>query len=175
MNRKAQRSRVPRAASRRRCRLSREATGLYTARTASDPERETAGAGEGVAIAVSWGGISTVTNKVLPMTSKKQFSPLCDLHHVPMRRVMLEEDSGEIRSYHACERRGCTRVFRDSNGYSDWIEGKFDESRTPTRACPQCGANLYLAEVDRSKKVEIWECPQSECNFSEEYPSPSAR
>lgn len=109
------------------------------------------------------------------MKSRQQFSPLCDLHHVSMRRVMLEEDSEEIRSYHACERRDCTRVFRDSNGYSDWIEGKFDDSRTSTWTCPRCGAVLYLAEVDRLKKVEIWECPQSECNFSEEYPSPSAR
>jgi|SRR5579862_875222 len=109
------------------------------------------------------------------MMSKQQFSPLCDVHHVPMRRVMLEEDSDDVRSYHACERRDCTRIFRDSNGYSDRTEGQFDGSRASTRTCPRCGATLYLAEVDRSQKVEIWECPQKECNFSEEYPSPSAR
>ena len=109
------------------------------------------------------------------MMSKQQFSPLCDVHHVTMRRVMLEEDSEDVRSYHACERRDCTRIFRDSNGYSDRTEGQFDGSRTSTRTCPQCGAILYLAEVDHSQKVETWECPQKECNFSEEYPSPSAR
>jgi len=109
------------------------------------------------------------------MMSKQQFSPLCDLHHVPMRRVMLEEDSEDVRSYHACVRRDCTRIFRDSNGYSDRTEGQFDGSRTSTRTCPRCGAVLYLAEVERSQKVETWECPQKECNFSAEYPSPSAR
>lgn len=109
------------------------------------------------------------------MISRRQFSPLCDLHHVAMRRVMLEEDSDEVRSYHACERRDCTRVFRDSDGYSDWTGGKFDDSRAAVRTCPRCGAILYLAEVDRSQKIEIWECPQQVCSFSEEYPSPAAR
>jgi len=88
---------------------------------------------------------------------------------------MLEEDSEDVRTYHACERRGCTRVFRDSNGYSDWIEGEFDVSRASTQTCPQCGAVLYLKAVDRSQKVEIWECPENKCDFSEEYRSPSAR
>ena len=109
------------------------------------------------------------------MTSRPQFSPLCDLHHVPMRRVMLEEDSEEVRSFHACERRDCTRVFRDLTGYSDWIAGEFDDSRVCTKACTRCGAVLYLAAVNRSQKIEIWECPQAECDFSEAYPSPSAR
>ena len=90
------------------------------------------------------------------MMSKHQFFPLCDVHHVPMRRVMLEENSEDVRSYHACERRDCTRIFRDSNGYSDRTEGQFDGSRTSTRTCPRCGAVLYLAEVDRSQKVETW-------------------
>ncbi len=109
------------------------------------------------------------------MTSKQQFSPLCDVHHVPMRRVMLEEDSEDVRTYHACQRRDCTRVFRDSNGYSDWIEGRFDGSRSSTRVCPRCKAVLYLAEVNHSQKVETWECPRNECSFSEDDPSPSAR
>lgn len=109
------------------------------------------------------------------MTSREQFSPLCDLHHAPMRRAMLEEDSEEVRSYHACERRDCTRVFRDSNGYSDWIEGRFDDSRASVRRCPRCGAVLYLAEVDHSRKIEIWECPRKQCDFSEERASPSAQ
>ena len=109
------------------------------------------------------------------MTSRQQFSPLCDLHHVSMRRVMLEEDSEEVRTYHACQRRDCTRVFRDFDGYSDLIQGSFDCSRASVRTCPRCGAVLYLAEVDSSKKMEIWECPQNECNFSEEYRSPSGR
>lgn len=52
-NRKARPVYVPRAGSRLLCRLNREATGLYIARTASDPERKTAVAEEGVAIAVS--------------------------------------------------------------------------------------------------------------------------
>lgn len=109
------------------------------------------------------------------MTSRQQFSPLCDLHHVSMRRVMLEEDSEEVRAYHACERRDCTRIFRDFDGYSDLIRGGFDDSRASVRTCPQCGAVLYLAEVDRSRKIETWECPQKDCNFSEECASPSAR
>lgn len=88
---------------------------------------------------------------------------------------MLEEDSQEIRSYHACIRRDCTRVFRDFNGYSDWIEGEFDNSRVSVQTCPRCGAVLYLAEVDHSQKIETWECPRRECDFSEECASPSAR
>lgn len=109
------------------------------------------------------------------LVSRQQFSPLCDLHHTPMRRLMLEEDSEEIRSYHACNRRGCTRVFRDSNGYSDLIDGNFDESRASVRKCPLCAAVLYLAEVDHSQKIEIWECPYAECDFSQDFSSPSAR
>ena len=109
------------------------------------------------------------------MTSRQEFSPLCDLHHVPMRRVMLEEDSEQFRSYHACERRDCTRIFRDSNGYSDRIEGEFNESRASVRTCPRCGAILYLADVDHSQKIETWECPQKQCDFSEEHASPSAQ
>jgi hypothetical protein len=109
------------------------------------------------------------------MTSRQQFSPLCDLHHVLMRRVMLEEDSEEVRSYHACTRRDCTRIFRDFDGYTDLIRGDFDDSRASIRTCPVCGAVTYLADVDHSRKIETWECPQSECNFSEQYPSASAR
>lgn len=109
------------------------------------------------------------------MMAKQQFSPLCDVHHVPMRRVMLEEDLEAIRSYHACERRDCSRIFRAPDGYSDRTEGQFDDSRTSTRTCPRCGSVLYLAEVDRSQKAETWECLQKECGFSQEYPSPAAR
>ncbi len=109
------------------------------------------------------------------MSSRQQFFPLCDLHNVPMRRVMMEEDLEEVRSYHACERRGCTRVFRESVGYMDLIPDGFDDSRASVRKCPQCGAILYLVEVDRSKKIETWECPQKDCIFSEDYASPSAR
>ena len=76
------------------------------------------------------------------MTSRQEFSPLCDLHHVPMRRVMLEEDSEQVRSYRACERRDCTRAFRDSNGYSDRIGGKFDDSRASVLTCPMWSHSL---------------------------------
>ena len=109
------------------------------------------------------------------MTSKQQFAPLCDLHHVSMRRVMLEEDSEEVRSYHACERCDCTRVFRDSAGYSDRIEDEFNDSWASSQRCPRCGAVLYLAAVDHVRKVETWECPEKKCRFSREYPSPAAR
>lgn len=109
------------------------------------------------------------------MTSRQQFAPLCDLHHTSMKRMMLEEDSEEIRSYHACGRHDCTRVFRDSIGYIDVIDGEFDDSRTSVQRCPRCGSILYLAEVDHSKKIETWECPQTDCDFAEEHRSPSAR
>ena len=109
------------------------------------------------------------------MTSRRQFSPLCDVHHTSMRRMMLEEQAEEVRSYHACDRRDCTRVFRDSSGYTDWIDGRFDESRAFIRKCPACGAVLYLAEVDHLRKIETWECPRSGCAFSDEFPSPAAR
>lgn len=109
------------------------------------------------------------------MVSQQQYSPLCDVHHTAMKRMMLEEDSEEIRSYHGCERRDCTRVFRDSSGYSDWIDGAFDESRALVRDCPACGGILYLAEVDQSRKLETWECPGTGCEFSEEFPSPYGR
>ena len=109
------------------------------------------------------------------MTSRQQFSPLCDLHHVSMRRVMLEEESEEVQSYHACERPDCTRIFRDSDGYTDLIRGGFDDSRASIRTCSQCGAVLYLAEVDRLQKIETWECPRNECDFSEDCASPAGR
>jgi predicted RNA-binding Zn-ribbon protein involved in translation (DUF1610 family) len=109
------------------------------------------------------------------MNSKQQFSPLCDLHHVSMRRVMLEEDRERVRSLHACVRRDCTRVFRDADGYSDWTEGALDKSRASVRTCPKCGAVLYLAEVNQSRKIETWECPQIDCDFSGESSAPAAR
>jgi hypothetical protein len=109
------------------------------------------------------------------MTSRQRFSPLCDVHHTRMQRMMLEEDREDIRSYHVCERRDCTRIFRDSTGYSDMISGEFDDSRASTKLCPVCGSVLYLAEVDHLKKIETWECPQAGCEYSGEYPSPSAR
>ncbi|MGA8162537.1 MAG: hypothetical protein WA399_00825 [Acidobacteriaceae bacterium] len=109
------------------------------------------------------------------MTSRQKFSPLCDVHHTSMQRRMLEEDSEQIRSYHGCDRPNCTRVFREASGYLDWIDGKFDESRALVRSCPSCGAILYLAEVDESRKIETWECPRTSCDFAEELPSPAAR
>lgn len=109
------------------------------------------------------------------MTSRQQFAPLCDVHHTGMQRKMLEEASEEVRTYHGCERRDCTRVYRDSNGYSDIVGGQFDDSRALRRVCPLCGAVLYLAEVNHSMKIEIWECPCTGCEYSEEYASPSGR
>ena len=109
------------------------------------------------------------------MSSSQQFSPLCDLHHTSMQRMMLEEDSEDVRSYHACLRRDCTRVFLPPTGYTDRIAGQFDQSRGSARPCPRCGSALYLAEVDHTLKVEMWECPQEACDYSGENPSPSAR
>lgn len=109
------------------------------------------------------------------MNCRRQFSPICDLHHTSMRRFMLEEDGDEIRSYHVCERPECTRIFRDSTGYSDLVGGQFDESRASVRTCPACGAILYLSEVDHSRKIENWECPGENCEFCGEFPSPSAQ
>ena len=108
------------------------------------------------------------------MTSEQQFSPLCDLHHVSMKHVMLEEDSVEVRSFYACQRHDCTRVFI-ANGYSDRTEGEFDDVRASVRRCPRCGSALYLSEVEQLKKIETWECSQGECNYSEESRSPSGR
>lgn len=129
---------------------------------------------------------NSILNSVLPspfpirhglpfVKSRPQFSPLCDLHHTPMQRVMLEEESEEVRSYHACQRQDCSRVFRDSTGYSDWLSGRFDQSRSSARRCPTCDAILYLAEVDHLRKIETWECPQDGCEFYEEFPSPAAQ
>ena len=92
-----------------------------------------------------------------------------------MQFMLEEEDPEEVRSYHACRRRDCTRIFRDSNGYSDVIGGQIDDSRASARTCPACGAVLYLAEANRSLKVETWECPRTDCDCSEQYPSPSGR
>jgi ribosomal protein S27AE len=111
----------------------------------------------------------------LALPSKQPFSPQCDLHHTTMRRMVFEEDSEETRSYHACGRRDCTRVFRDPTGYSDLIEGESYDSRVSAQICPRCGAVLYLADVEHSQKIETWECPQPGCDFSDEYPFPSAR
>ena len=109
------------------------------------------------------------------MTSSQQFSPLCDVHHTPMQRMMLEEDTEDVRSYHACKRRDCSRVFRPSTGYSDKGAGDFDESRASIKRCPGCGSALYLAEVDHVQKVETWECPEAGCEHSGEQRSPSGR
>jgi hypothetical protein len=107
---------------------------------------------------------------------KMMFSPLCDLHHQPMRRVMLEGSaSAETQSFHQCERRDCNRVFRDGHGYSDFMDGQFDASRASVRECSICAGTLYLAEVDQALKVETWECAETECSYSEEVTSPSSR
>jgi hypothetical protein len=175
--------------------LSREATGPSIARTVSAPGREAAEAAEAAEIAgiavkrqedrANEPAFRTMSlehkhaqenaEEPCPIMSNQQFSPLCDLHHVSMRRSVLEDDSQGVRSYYACVRRDCTRVFRESDGYSDRIAGEFNDSRAFAQKCPRCGTALYLAEVDHSKKVETWECLQIECDFREEYPSPSAR
>jgi len=107
---------------------------------------------------------------------KMQFSPLCDLHHCPMRRVMLEGSAAEeTQSFHQCERRDCNRIFRDSHGYSDFAEREFDATRISSRECPNCGGILYLSDVDHALKFETWECVELECNYTEDLPSPSSR
>jgi hypothetical protein len=107
---------------------------------------------------------------------KTNFFPLCDLHHCPMRRVMLEESpSEETRSFHQCERRDCNRIFRDGYGYSDFAAGHFDASRISSRECPLCAGTLYLAEVDQMLKVETWECAEVDCHYTEDTSSPSSR
>lgn len=107
---------------------------------------------------------------------KLQFSPLCDLHHCPMRRVMIEESpSEETQSFHQCERRDCSRIFRAGHGYSDFGEGRFDASRVSSRRCPACGGTLCLTEVNRVLKVESWECTEMECNYNTEILSPASR
>lgn len=107
---------------------------------------------------------------------KMHFSPLCDLHHCPMRRVMVEgAESEESQSFHQCERRDCSRIFRDGHGYSDFADGLFDASRFSSRECRLCGGTLYLAEVDGARKVETWECAEIECVYTEDAVSPSSR
>jgi hypothetical protein len=107
---------------------------------------------------------------------KTEFFPLCDLHHCPMRRVMLEESaSDETQSLHQCERRDCHRIFRDGCGYSDFAAGQFDASRASFRECSVCRGTLYLSEVDHALKVETWECAEMACHYSEDVPSPSTR
>ena len=107
---------------------------------------------------------------------KIKFSPLCDLHHCPVRRVMLEEPlSDATQSFHQCERRDCIRVFRDGHGYSDFADGQFDASRFSSRECSTCGGTLYLAEVNHALKVETWECVEMACDYSENVLSPSTR
>ncbi len=107
---------------------------------------------------------------------KTPFFPLCDLHHCPMRRVMLEESAlDETQSFHRCERRDCTRIFRDGYGYSDFADGRFDLSRVSSRHCPVCAGTLYLAEVDRARKIETWDCAEMACPYTKEVSSPSSR
>lgn len=107
---------------------------------------------------------------------KEQFFPLCDLHHSAMRRVMLEEPASNVtQSFHQCERRDCSRIFRDGYGYSDFADGQFDATRFSRRQCPTCGGTLYLAEADRVLKVETWECAEVEYGYSESIFSPASR
>ncbi len=108
--------------------------------------------------------------------SKTEFSPLCDLHHCPMRRVMLEQSASEdTQSFHQCERRDCDRIFRDRHGYSDFAAGLFDASRTSSRECPFCGGSLHLSAVNRDLKVETWECAKLDCDYTQDVRSPSSR
>lgn len=108
--------------------------------------------------------------------SRIPFFPLCDLHHCPMRHVMLEASATEEnQSLHQCERRDCHRIFRDAHGYLDFVDGRFDASRLSSRKCPKCRGLLYLSEVNHALKVETWECAQIACNFSQDIPSPSTR
>ena len=89
---------------------------------------------------------------------------------------MLEDSStDETRSFHQCERRDCTRIFRYGYGYSDFADGHFDDSRMLERACSLCTGTLYLAEVDHTMKLETWECAEMECKYTEEIHSPSSR
>lgn len=107
---------------------------------------------------------------------KACFFPLCDLHHIPMRRVMLEGTAAEeTQSFHQCERSNCNRIFRDGQGYSDFAEGCFDSSRLSDRKCSLCGGTLYLSEVDHALKVETWVCTETGCDYTEETRSPSSR
>lgn len=107
---------------------------------------------------------------------KSKFFPLCDLHHCPMQHVMLDGSASEAtQSFHRCERRDCHRIFRDGQGYADFVDGQFDASRVSSRECPICAGTLYLAEVDRALKVETWECAETECDYSEDILSPSSR
>lgn len=107
---------------------------------------------------------------------KRTFFPLCDLHHQPMRRVMLEgSEAAATASFHQCGRRDCDRIFRDGYGYSDFADGQFDPSRISSRKCPVCGGTLYLAEVDQNLKVESWECAEMNCDYVEDILSPSSR
>jgi len=107
---------------------------------------------------------------------KINFFPLCDLHHCPMPRLMLDESAADAsQSFHQCQRRDCRRIFRGGLGYSDFADGQFDTSRSSSRECPTCGGTLYLAQVNRALKVETWECAELECDFSEDVPSPSSR
>jgi ssDNA-binding Zn-finger/Zn-ribbon topoisomerase 1 len=104
------------------------------------------------------------------------FSPLCDLHNCPMRRVMLEQNAPqETQSFHQCERRDCHRIFRDGHGYSDFAAGHFDATRVSSRKCPYCGGTLYLSEVDSALKLETWECAEMACDYSVDLPSPASR
>ena len=107
--------------------------------------------------------------------SRANFFPLCDLHHGPMRRLMLDENAEDTRSFHQCERRDCNRVFGDHYGYSDFSDGQFDPSRVSLRPCPKCGAVLYIAEVDHVRKIETWECTGKNCDYNEEDSSPASR
>src|SRR5579872_3632614 len=122
------------------------------------------------------GRVESLRGKTMKNDPKTQFSPLCDLHHCPMRRVMLEEPGAQdTQTHHQCERRDCNRIFRGGYGYSDFSDGQFDGSRVSSRECPRCGGILYLAEVDRAQKVETWECTENTCNYTEDASSPSSR
>jgi ssDNA-binding Zn-finger/Zn-ribbon topoisomerase 1 len=89
---------------------------------------------------------------------------------------MLEGSASEpTQSLHQCERRDCNRIFRDGYGYSDYVDGLFDAARVSARECPLCGGTLYLAEVNNPRKVETWECAETQCDYSEDIFSPSSR
>jgi len=83
--------------------------------------------------------------------------------------------SEETQTFYQCQRRGCSRIFLDNSGYSDFADGQFDRSRASSRACRICGGTLCLVEVNRARKVETWDCAAMDCDYTENVLSPSSR
>lgn len=107
---------------------------------------------------------------------KEQVCLLCSLHSFAMRRVLLEPPTSNLtQSFHHCERRNCSPIFRDGYDDSDLADGQSMHRAFLPGSFPRVERPSASAEADRVGKVEMWKWAEVECGYSEDLFSPDRR